>query len=80
MVPILVGIVLLIIIITVICYVKLKRSSNTAPAEPVPMVAPPPRQQRVLFSSPDSRATVSTGIAGVVTNPTSATEHSLDYR
>ena len=69
MVPIVVGFVLLVIIITVICYVKLKRSSNTAPAAPVPMVAPPPRQQRVSFVSAGCYATAPPEATGVVTNP-----------
>ena len=69
--PIVVGFVLLIIIITIICYVKRKRSSNTVPAEPVPMVEPPPGHQRVLFVSANSRAMASTEIPGGVTNSTS---------
>ena len=69
MLPIVVGILLLIVIITVICYVKRNRSSNTVPAETVPMVAPPPGQQRVLFVSADSRATASIQVPGDLTNP-----------
>ena len=69
--PIVVGIVLLVFIITIICYVKLNRSSNTVPVAPVPMVAPPPGHQRVLFVSADSRARASTEIPGQLTNPIS---------
>ena len=71
MLPIAFSTILFIIIITVICCVQRKQSSNANPAEPVPMVAPPPRQQRVSFVSAGSYATAPPEATGLVTNPTS---------